>query len=367
MAIIKKYWYVILLLLGTLGLGIATVYISIQLQNRSSITTDNSRAASPACTLTFTILQDSPTTTPPPTNTPLPTNSPTPVPASCNQTCNSVADCSSGLTCYQGFCRAPSCVTQSSCVCPSPTPTNTPVPSNTPNPTNTPVPSSTPRPTNTPVPTATNTPQPTNTPGGPTNTPAPVVIGDYVWNDTNHNGVQDNNETGIPGVTVYLYNTQGQLVSTTTTDANGHYTFTVPAGSYYVQVTAPSGFTFCPQYQGGNSSTDSNTSPSTGRTDNITLTAGQSDLTIDSCLYPTVTNTPVIGQCNTTCSTNANCNSSYICSNGYCRNPQCTEQPNCSCYFVPTPKVPVTGTGTTLMGIGVIAGGIILLILGIAF
>jgi SdrD B-like domain len=51
-----------------------------------------------------------------------------------------------------------------------------------------------------------------------------------VFTDTNHNGVQDSGETGIPGVTVTGPNGQ-----TTTTDSSGSFTFTnVPAGTYTI-------------------------------------------------------------------------------------------------------------------------------------
>jgi len=38
-------------------------------------------------------------------------------------------------------------------------------------------------------------------------------IGDFVWNDLNQNGLQDNNEPGIPGITVELHDvSDDQLV-----------------------------------------------------------------------------------------------------------------------------------------------------------
>ncbi|MFN8498612.1 MAG: SdrD B-like domain-containing protein [Anaerolineae bacterium] len=70
-------------------------------------------------------------------------------------------------------------------------------------------------------------------------------IGDTVWADLNGNGVQDSGEPGIPNVTVTL---TGGICNpcTTTTDANGHYLFTLlNAGSYtvsYDQTTVPAGY-----------------------------------------------------------------------------------------------------------------------------
>ncbi|MFZ1497290.1 MAG: SdrD B-like domain-containing protein [Saprospiraceae bacterium] len=52
----------------------------------------------------------------------------------------------------------------------------------------------------------------------------PLEIGNRVWLDADSDGIQDGNETGIPNVTVELY--QGTtLLETATTDANGYYIF----------------------------------------------------------------------------------------------------------------------------------------------
>ena len=69
-------------------------------------------------------------------------------------------------------------------------------------------------------------------------TPIPTgSIGDFVWNDTNGDGVQDPGETGIPGVTITLYDSNGDVIATTTTDDNGNYVFdNLPAGDYTVVV-----------------------------------------------------------------------------------------------------------------------------------
>jgi len=61
-----------------------------------------------------------------------------------------------------------------------------------------------------------------------------VRIGNYVWLDTNGDGVQDPEELGVPGVTVNIYDDQGNLVGSTITDSNGEYYFDVPAGQDYV-------------------------------------------------------------------------------------------------------------------------------------
>jgi len=86
-------------------------------------------------------------------------------------------------------------------------------------------------------------------PGGSGSTQHGLVpggsIGDRIWNDLDRNGVQDANETGVPGVTVVLRDNQGAVVATTSTDANGNYRFgELPPGTYTVEVdtsTLPSG------------------------------------------------------------------------------------------------------------------------------
>ncbi len=61
--------------------------------------------------------------------------------------------------------------------------------------------------------------------------PAPLEIGNRLWNDANGNGVQDAGETNISGVTVQLWadtNGDGTVdtqVGTATTDASGNYYF----------------------------------------------------------------------------------------------------------------------------------------------
>jgi uncharacterized repeat protein (TIGR01451 family) len=76
---------------------------------------------------------------------------------------------------------------------------------------------------------------------------APGRIGDTVWRDLDRDGIQDSGEPGISGVTVELYkDTNGdgvfdpaidQLVTTTTTDADGNYMFQVSeAGRFFVSI-----------------------------------------------------------------------------------------------------------------------------------
>jgi hypothetical protein len=116
-------------------------------------------------------------------------------------------------------------------------------------------------------------------------TAQPASLGDYVWNDTNNNGVQDAGEMGIANVTVNLYDcTTDELVATTTTDASGLYSFTgLMPGSYRVEFVAPMGYAFTTPNV-GNDATDSDANAS-GETDCVTLVAGESNTTVDAGLY----------------------------------------------------------------------------------
>ena len=63
-------------------------------------------------------------------------------------------------------------------------------------------------------------------------------IGDLVFLDLNADGTQGPGELGIGGITLDLLNAAAEVIATTTTDANGSYSFSgLLAGSYQVAVT----------------------------------------------------------------------------------------------------------------------------------
>ena len=117
---------------------------------------------------------------------------------------------------------------------------------------------------------------------------APVAkasIGNFVWDDKNFNGVQDSGEAGIANVTVNLLNSAGTVLSTTTTDAGGLYSFSnLNPADYKIQVVAPTGYFVSKKDQGGNDALDSDID-STGTTVVTTLSAGENDLSWDAGLY----------------------------------------------------------------------------------
>lgn len=114
------------------------------------------------------------------------------------------------------------------------------------------------------------------------------TIGDFVFDDNanttpTQNGIQDPNEPGIKNVTVTLFTCGGTLVTSTTTNASGYYSFTnVPAGSYKIRFSnLPTGYLFTQKDAGSNDSKDSDVDLS-GNTDCFTIVAGQTKLDVDA-------------------------------------------------------------------------------------
>jgi hypothetical protein len=72
-----------------------------------------------------------------------------------------------------------------------------------------------------------------------------ALMGDYVWDDVNVNGIQDNGEDFFPGVTVEVFNEQGQLVGTDVSDIHGKFEMDfLQKKKYYLRVYAPTGYGF---------------------------------------------------------------------------------------------------------------------------
>jgi uncharacterized repeat protein (TIGR01451 family) len=64
-------------------------------------------------------------------------------------------------------------------------------------------------------------------------------IGDYIWLDSDGDGTQDSEETGLEDVILYLVDSDGDTIVTDTTDADGEYLFShVRPGDYSVWVNA---------------------------------------------------------------------------------------------------------------------------------
>ncbi|MEW5800904.1 MAG: SdrD B-like domain-containing protein [bacterium] len=120
-------------------------------------------------------------------------------------------------------------------------------------------------------------------------------IGDFVWQDLNNNGIQEDDEPGLDGVTVYLMDDSGTIIATAVTDIgpsgqHGFYQFSnLCAGTYQVEAVTPDGFIPSPSNAPGSTpDDDSNDSPSvvslsTGDSTDQTIDFGYSQLPFDGC------------------------------------------------------------------------------------
>ncbi|AUG79203.1 hypothetical protein CFP65_4456 [Kitasatospora sp. MMS16-BH015] len=119
----------------------------------------------------------------------------------------------------------------------------------------------------------------------------PNSLGDFVWEDTNRNGLQDAGEPGVAGVKVFLLDGAGKNVLdgsgqpvTAVTDASGKYLFDkLPNGTYGVKfdlTTVPAGWSVTAR-AAGDAARDSDADPATGVTQTVQLTGGTNYLDLD--------------------------------------------------------------------------------------
>lgn len=112
------------------------------------------------------------------------------------------------------------------------------------------------------------------------------TLGDYVWYDTDGDGIQDANEKPASGITVNLVDPDtNKVIKTTTTDKDGKYLFTdLPDGTYKVCFIKPDGYLWTEKDAGG-SGDDSVVDLTTGCSPVVTLGPGhREDLTLDAGL-----------------------------------------------------------------------------------
>jgi uncharacterized repeat protein (TIGR01451 family) len=127
------------------------------------------------------------------------------------------------------------------------------------------------------------------------------AVGNYVWFDTNRDGLQTGESPAVP-MTVALFRADGTPVATTTTDGSGKYIFdNLLGGDYYVEFTPPANYRLTVT-TGADATLNSNPDPVTRRTPTFTLdqslplvvaadgvTASRIDRTIDAGLVPAYT------------------------------------------------------------------------------
>ncbi|HOT98119.1 MAG TPA: SdrD B-like domain-containing protein [bacterium] len=117
-----------------------------------------------------------------------------------------------------------------------------------------------------------------------------ITIGDRIWKDLNHNGLQEEGEPGLPGIIVNLLSSLDEsLVLVDTTDSDGFYLFKDMApGSYRIQVVQPAGYLFTLYKAGSDPAADSDIAPESGKSAPFTVAANTNYLTLDGGLTPYV-------------------------------------------------------------------------------
>ncbi|WP_281185720.1 SdrD B-like domain-containing protein, partial [Staphylococcus schleiferi] len=119
----------------------------------------------------------------------------------------------------------------------------------------------------------------------PPKTDATYKVGDKVWNDTNKDGIQNANESGIEGVKVTLTKADGTTVETRT-DKDGNYIFTdLPNGKYEISFETPEG------YEATTANVGDDALDSDGTKVEVEVNNAD-DLTIDSGFYKPVVEPP---------------------------------------------------------------------------
>ena len=116
-------------------------------------------------------------------------------------------------------------------------------------------------------------------------------LGDTVWYDNDANGEQSDKESdGVANVTVTLQDSNGNTLSSVTTDSNGKYKFEHlnPMIDYVVAFdkdTLPQDYVITAANEGNDDSLDSDANTDSGKTDAISLQPGSYDDTIDMGIH----------------------------------------------------------------------------------
>ena len=114
-------------------------------------------------------------------------------------------------------------------------------------------------------------------------------IGDSVFLDNDGSNTQTTGDSPVVGVKVYLLNSTGVKIDSTTTGTDGKYLFSnLPLGTYSVQFVAPVGQSFVTPNSGTDPAIDSNAGTG-GISAPVTLTPANKDvLTIDAGVKATI-------------------------------------------------------------------------------
>jgi photosystem II stability/assembly factor-like uncharacterized protein len=107
----------------------------------------------------------------------------------------------------------------------------------------------------------------------------------FVWNDQDQNGTLEATEPSLIGISVHLLDADGSHLGSTTTDAQGYYSFSgLPWDDYMVEFDPPLGWKLTRSNPDPDNATDSDADPSTGRTSPAFIYAGRINLSLGAGL-----------------------------------------------------------------------------------
>ncbi len=116
----------------------------------------------------------------------------------------------------------------------------------------------------------------------------PATIGNIVWIDSNGDGIRDNDETGLFGLAVNLYDENNTLIAAVLTGQGGSYSFRgLLPGTYVLEFVSSNDYVFSPPNQ-ADDSRDSDVDPQTGRTPLIVVSSGETSDTWHAGLVPQI-------------------------------------------------------------------------------
>ncbi len=118
-------------------------------------------------------------------------------------------------------------------------------------------------------------------------------IGNYIWQDDNKNGLQDEGELPLEAITIALYedNNQdgiadGEAKATVTTGEDGLFIFVTEPGFYFLEIQNENYQPTCYKNKKNTKKIDNNFHPVTKKTSTIQLKKGEMNIQIDGGLTP---------------------------------------------------------------------------------
>ena len=118
----------------------------------------------------------------------------------------------------------------------------------------------------------------------------PITVNGTTWHDLDADGIEEENEPGLAGVVVTLYDRDGDVVQNTTSGSDGVWAFDdMPPGTYHVKITPPkdsSGTSFQLSPKPANQTAGADFDPKTWTTTPTSFKSGSSsDGLFDAGLY----------------------------------------------------------------------------------